>query len=374
MQVNKRQSILGLSLLGMLIAFVIIWIRRPDPHTVFVITSPISFTSVIFSPDGRMVATGSEDGQIQLRSVVNGHIIRSLIGHSHEVWGLAFSPNGHQLVSAAADGTVRLWDVATGNMTRLVLKQPFDAAHTLSTVLSDGTYHTIFELFYSVAFSPDGKLLAVGTDQGRVILIGLDTDEVLQAFQGHEDISFSRIVTRVAFSNDGQFIASLVRYGGINLWQVAQPGVIHAFTSPYRTYSMIFSPDSPKLVMANQMTGLYDTWNLPNGPLQPALQPNSSELTRFKGDASGVSATMSLDSHMVAIGGGLTTQSDLKGIPFLGPQNDPRIFVWHAGEIQPAVVLRGHQDNVIGLSFSPDNKLLASVSWDHTMRLWRIED
>jgi WD40 repeat protein len=295
------------------------------------------------------------------------------------VWGLAFSPNGQQLVSAAADGTVRLWAVATGTMTRLVLQQPFEPAHALSTVLGDGTHHTILEQLYSVAFSPDGQLLAVGTDQGRVILVELATGEVLHAFQGHEDIPYSRDVIRIVFSSDAQFVASKGQLGGIYLWNIPQRRLVHAFISPNKStliniYSMTFSPDSTNLILVNETTGLPDSWLLPDGPFQPASQPDSSEIMEFSGDARGVSATISADTRLVAIGGGLITQSDFEGIPFLGPLNDPRIFVWHAGAVQPAFVLKGHQDNVIGMAFSPDNELLASVSWDRTLRLWRIAD
>lgn len=374
MRTYKRPIILSLSLMGVLIALGVIWMTRPDPHLVFDITSTASFTSVVFSPDGQLIATGSEDGQIQLRSVENGDVIHSLLGHTREVWGLAFSPNGQQIVSGAADGTVRLWDVATGTMTRLVLQQPFDSAHALFTVLGDGTHHILLERFYSVAFSPDGHLLAVGTDQDRVILVKLDTGEVLSAFQGRDNILFSHDVIRIVFSPDGKFVASLARNDGIYLWHVSQRRLVHAFTSPYYAYSMAFSLDSTNLNLVNQTTGLYDSWLLPDGPLQATPKLHSSEMMEFNGDASGVSATVSADTRMVAIGGGLITQSDFKGIPFLGPQNDPRIFVWHAGEVQPAFVLRGHQENVIGLAFSPDNKLLASVSWDHTLRLWHIAD
>ena len=70
--------------------------------------------SVKFSPDGKMLATSSEDGTVRLWDVATHQQLgKPFTGHAGPVWGVAFSSNGRTLVTGGADGTVRLWDLAS---------------------------------------------------------------------------------------------------------------------------------------------------------------------------------------------------------------------------------------------------------------------
>jgi WD40 repeat protein/tRNA A-37 threonylcarbamoyl transferase component Bud32 len=105
---------------------------------------------LLFSPTGKLLASGGADGVIKLWDAVSGKEEGTLQGHKGEVRGLAFSPDGKVLASASADGTVRLWGVLSGKERAVLQGHPGGVG--------------------AVAFSPDGKTLASGEFDGTVRL------------------------------------------------------------------------------------------------------------------------------------------------------------------------------------------------------------
>jgi WD40 repeat protein len=283
--------------------------------------SPEPITSLAISPDGKKLASGSEDNTVQLWDVETGKQLTTLTGHSDYVLSVAFSPDGGKLASGSKDKTVRLWDVSTG--TQLT---------TLKGHSSDVS---------SVAFSPDGKKLASGSDENTVRLWDISTGTQLATLTGHSDGVFS-----VTFSPDGKKLASGSEDNTVRLWDVEtgkQLTTLKGHSSDVR--SVAFSPDGKKLASG------------------------SSDHTVRLWDVSTGTQLVTLTGHLYDI---LSVAFSPDGKKLASGSKDKTVRLWDVGTGRKPKILTGHLSDVLSVAFSPDGEKLASGSKDKTVRLWDI--
>jgi hypothetical protein len=191
---------------------------------------------VTFSPDGKRLASASEDLTVKIWDAASGQELLTLKGHTDWVNGVLFSPDGKRLASASGDGTVKLWDAAS-DQELLTLK-----GHTDSV--------------YGVSFSPDGKRLASASRDQTVKLWDAASGQELLTLKGHTEG-----VSSVSFSPDGKRLASASGDGTVKLWDAASGQELLTLKGHTEYVSGVtFSPDGKRLASASfdQTVKLWD--------------------------------------------------------------------------------------------------------------------
>ncbi|BAY26639.1 WD-repeat protein [Calothrix sp. NIES-2100] len=281
--------------------------------------------SVTFSPDGRMLASGSRDSTIKLWETGTGKEIRTLTGHKDTVSVVSFSPDGQLLVSASnSDKTVKLWDVSTG-------KNIF----TWNGYQADGNGNK------GVSFSPDGRSLAVASINNTIQLWDVATRQQIATFTGH-----SGTVNGVSFSPDGRLLASASFDRTVKLWDVATHKEISTLTGHNAwVFGVSFSPDG-RILASGADGGGVKLWDI-------ATRKEISHLSGFSGRVTNLS--FSRDGQQLIASG-----------------FNNAIKIWNVATRQEISTLTGHRNNVNSVSYSPDGQWLASASSDYSIKLWYI--
>ena len=155
---------------------------------------PVHVRTLAFSPDGKMLAGGSNGNTVYLWDTHTGTKLFTLTGHSDRISALAFSPDGKTLASGSQNGEICLWDTDNGKQDSTNIVEPLT---TVSKLL----------------FSLDGKTLVSGNGKGTIQLWDVHTGRLLSTH-----ISHTNPIQVLSFSSDGKTLASGSTDGTILLW------------------------------------------------------------------------------------------------------------------------------------------------------------
>ncbi|KAF9351465.1 hypothetical protein BGX26_010549 [Mortierella sp. AD094] len=317
-----------------------------------------------YSPNGKTLAVGLSNNNINLYETSSWDRIRTLRGHSSRVWSLSFSATGGHIVSGSQDKTVQLWNIDTGGCVRTLL------GHTGAV--------------YSVAYSPKGTRIASGSHDKTVRLWDDDTGDCIFNLQGHD----SRIWC-VAFSPKGDRIASGGDDMTVRLWDVGTGDCVCTLRSHTgRVNSVSYSPKGDRLASgSNDKT--VRLWDVDTGECRHTLQGHTDVVRSVafspKGDqiASGShdkavrlwdvdtgECFNALWGHMHFI---LSVVYSPKGAWIASGGVDDTVRLWDTGACDYIHTFQGHSDCVRAVAFSPKRGLIASGSQDTTVRLWDVD-
>jgi WD40 repeat protein len=328
--------------------------------------SPV--TSLAFSSDERLVASGDEHGHALVWDLASGEVTSSLSGHQDRIAALGFLPDAQALLTASLDRSVNLWRSRLPLTPRLAVIDDIEKRlWTLrlsadgGNLLAGGTdgflaawdvtsgrrardltgYDSVVD---SLDISPDGRRIAVCSwRRTGVALFDLETGALPVT---HETAAYAR---SVRFSPDGQWLAAGTEDGTLYLWPTGQTGEARTIsTGDKAVYDVAFSPDGTWLAACG------GDWR------QPA--PGFIRLWR----TSDWSQAAQLTGHEHAV---RAVSFNSAGTQLASAAEDGQLIVWDLASLSPAVRLQ-NSAGARPLAFSPDGTQVAAGLHDGTIAIW----
>jgi len=221
---------------------------------------------VIFTPDGKYIASTNSSNVIKFSDVMTGKVVKVFKGHSSKISGIVFSPNEDVFASSSYNGELKLWNINDGNEIK--------------------SFKGGAQEIYSLAFSPSGKYIAAGHDGGgdftgkwmnTQTIWNVENEKVINSFSGHY-----AGVGSIVFSPDEKYILSGSRDGTIKLWGIHDIKSTKAFVGDTGSVTKLAFNKNKNIIFFGGQNGSIVALDIEKG----------IKTKRFKG---GFSSIVSLD-------------------------------------------------------------------------------
>jgi len=274
-----------------------------------------------FSPDGKTVAGVIEQGGIKVWDPRTGELKKEIAEREDSSSLVTFSRDGNTLAEEAGNESIKLWDVANGASSKV--ETPND--RTIS----------------AIGLSLNGSMLAIGTG-ADVSLRDSTRGNTVRTLTGHHST-----VNRIAFSDNGQFIATAGEDGAVEIWDLGNGQLRQTLSGIGRVNALRFAPDGQWLATANADFSI-SLWDIKSGEERLHLKKHNAPINGL---------AFSPDGQLLASGG-----------------DDKTVIIWETSSGKSKRTLKGHDLMVTSVSFSPDGQFIASGCGNASVVLWNVKN
>lgn len=380
-----------------------------------------SIVDLAFAPDeGIVAAAGCEEydtatrtcisGAARVWRIESGELLLTLAGHQKQVDSVAFAPDGKSLASSSNDKTIRIWDTENGALVRTIetgtgqyeIAYATDPQSPLIALTGYGQVKlwradTGAELpslvvapeawTRSISLAPDGKTLVAAALDGTIKLFATDGSDL-----GVLDQYWAR---SIAFSPDSRRVLALGEDGSLRMWDPATRGIVASsedFLNAIPAFAIL--PDNQTVVIGQNSYGAAQLRQIRDGRLVRTLGKSRDSRLSWT-----LSVAVAPDGGTIATGGWPTViqlwrtsdgallhtleghEAGVRSLVFssdgshlVSGAEDGTLRLWSVASGQLVQTLEDHAEGVYRLAISPDGGLIASGSADNTIRLWSFKD